>query len=160
MPNTVLQYRLPHYLPGIGGGDRGNCWGVGGERMRLSGVIGVGMLRAIAWDLGCYAGVCGLSGAIAIDTRDLSKILPNPHRLIVKFYERTPAAKLSLQSFQSYSSRMPLQFGVRSPSPRPIRGDRRLSLSAFGSKIWTGQNLPPIFPLFPLALDSVKIQIS
>ncbi len=41
---------------------------------------------------------------------------------------------------------MPLQFGVRSPSLRQKRGDRRLSPSASGSKIWTCQNLPPIFP--------------
>ena len=52
MPNTVLQYRLPHSLPGIGGGDRGNCRGVGDEMMRFIGVIPVGMLRAIAGDRG------------------------------------------------------------------------------------------------------------
>ncbi|WP_254565131.1 hypothetical protein [Oscillatoria sp. HE19RPO] len=63
--------------------------------MGLSGGIGVGMLQAIAWDLGSYAGVSRLSGAIAIDTRDLSKILPNPHRLIVKFYELPPRDSLS-----------------------------------------------------------------
>ncbi|HEY9837980.1 MAG TPA: hypothetical protein V6D27_13910 [Vampirovibrionales bacterium] len=50
MPNTVLQYRLPHSLPGIGGGDRGNAGGHGGKILELFEGIQVGILRAIACD--------------------------------------------------------------------------------------------------------------
>ncbi|MCT7953764.1 hypothetical protein [Laspinema palackyanum] len=62
MPNTVLQYRLLHYLPGIGGGDRGNGGGQGGKIIGLSGVIGVGMQRAIACDRGSALGFLDPAG--------------------------------------------------------------------------------------------------
>jgi hypothetical protein len=130
--------------------------------MGLSGGIGVGMRWAIACDRGSSVGVSRFGGAIAIEIRSLAKILPNPHRLIVKFYE--------LPSRDPFSSlldltRLGLRYSLgcdRPPSDRN-QGTAVCLHQHQGQKSGRVRTSPqsfPLFPLLPLPLDSVKIQIS
>lgn len=132
---------------------------------------GMGLLDSVVWgNLGGNAlgdrlksrfrfGVSRSSGAIAIDPRYRSKILPHPHRLIVTFYELPPRDPLSsLPNLTLLGCRYSL--GCDRPPSDKKEGTGGCLNQHLGQKSGLVRTSPQSFPLFPLAIDSVKIHIS